>query len=96
MGILTDLVNDQGVIGYAEAAPWTKGATLDLAIEMELFRNVCIPKILVAGQEILHPALIMPAYETLCGVMGVALGKTVAPEFTRGKVTVSETAALSA
>lgn len=56
-GTLVDLINGTGVIGFFDCAPIERGVPVKIVVEMDVFGGVCIPKISLNGEELLHPAL---------------------------------------
>jgi hypothetical protein len=72
-GLVTDVVNNQGVIGYLEEAPTEAGGPLHVRIEVELIGRVLLPRILVGNDVILHPALYLDAQEGLSALVGTSV-----------------------
>jgi hypothetical protein len=71
-GLVTDLVNDQGVLGYLENIP-TAGHATRVEIEVEVIGDVYIPQILVGKDIITHPALILPKRDSISAVLGTSV-----------------------
>lgn len=72
-GLVTDLVNDQGVLGYLEHAPGDAEGPLHVRIEVEMIGRVLLPRILVGNDIILHPALYLDAQEGLSALVGTSV-----------------------
>ncbi|CAN5392863.1 hypothetical protein BH23VER1_BH23VER1_07390 [soil metagenome] len=71
-GTVEDMVNDLGVIDYV-ATPLRPEEPVHLAVEMEKQNRVIIPKIIVNGEALLHPALYLEG----AGTIGAFVGTTV-------------------
>ncbi|MBP7949315.1 MAG: hypothetical protein KA004_06635 [Verrucomicrobiales bacterium] len=80
-GIITDLANDSGVVGHLESAPLTTTLGVSIAVELEFFRQVCLPKLIVGDETFLHPALYL--YDA--GELSAVVGQAVVP---RGGMTM--------
>lgn len=72
-GLIMDLLNDQGVLGYL---PWRTLAPhqdISFRIEMELIGRVCVPRLIIGGEIILHPSLYLVTRGSLTALTGTAL-----------------------
>ena len=72
-GLIMDLLNDQGVLGYL---PWRTLAPhqdISFRIEMELIGRVCVPRLVIGGEIILHPSLYLVTRGSLTALTGTAL-----------------------
>ncbi len=72
-GLIMDLLNDQGVLGYV---PWRTLAphqTIPFSIELELIGRVCVPKLIIGTESYLHPALYLVTRGSLTGLTGTTL-----------------------
>lgn len=72
-GLVTDVVNDQGVIGYLENPPGDAGVPVAVRLEVELIGHVVLPRIIVGGDVILHPALYLDAQGGLSALLGTSV-----------------------
>ena len=72
-GLVTDLVNDQGVLGYLENPPGESEGPLHVRVEVETIGRVLLPRILVGDDVILHPALYLDAQEGLSALVGTSV-----------------------
>ncbi len=72
-GLVTDVVNDQGVIGYLENPPGDAGAPVAVRLEVEMIGHVVLPRIIVGGDVILHPALYLDAQSGLSALLGTSV-----------------------
>ena len=72
-GLITDVVNDQGVLGYLENAPTETDGPVHVCIEVEMIGRVVLPKITVGDDVILHPALYLDAQEGLSALVGTSM-----------------------
>jgi len=72
-GLVTDLVNDQGVLGYLESAPGDAEGPLHVRIEVDMIGRVVLPRIIVGDDVILHPALYLDAQEGLSALVGTSV-----------------------
>jgi hypothetical protein len=72
-GLVTDVVNEQGVLGYLENAPIEADGPLHVRIEVEAIGRVLIPRIIVGNDVILHPALYLDAQEGLSALVGTSV-----------------------
>ena len=86
-GTLVDLINDMGVIGYFDSAPFDRDAPVKITVEMDVIGRVCIPKILVNGEGILHPALQLNRTGHLSALIGCTLTEK-SVTFQNGEVSV--------
>lgn len=69
-GLVTDLVNDQGILGYLEEAPNDAEGVLHVRIEVDMAGHVVLPRIMVGDDVILHPALYLDAQGQLSALVG--------------------------
>lgn len=72
-GVIMDVVNDQGVIGYIEDENLIEGRVFNVKVEIEVLRQVCLPKITICGEIFLHPALYLGSPTRLSGLLGTAV-----------------------
>ena len=72
-GVLRDLINDTGVIGYFDGAPYDRSAPVKFRVEIDVIGKVCIPKITVNDESILHPALQLERAGPLTALVGHTL-----------------------
>ena len=72
-GELRDLVNGTGVIGYYDGAPYDRDAPVRVAVDIDVIGNVCIPKITLNGETIIHPALQLERTGPLTALVGCTL-----------------------
>ena len=72
-GLVTDLVNDLGVLGYLENPPGESEGPLHVRVEVETIGRVLLPKIMVGDDVILHPALYLDAQEGLSALIGTSV-----------------------
>lgn len=88
-GAITDVVNDQGVIGYIEDEDLTPGRQLSVRMEVEVLNQVCIPKLTIGEESFLHPALFLGSPATLTALVGSSVVPNGRPSFERGHLQVS-------
>ncbi len=72
-GLVTDVVNDQGVIGYLENPPGDAGAPVPVRLEVELIGHVVLPRIFVGEDVIVHPALYLDGEGGLSALLGTSV-----------------------
>jgi hypothetical protein len=72
-GLVTDVVNEQGILGYLENAPVESDGPLHVRIEVDTIGHVLLPRILVGDDIILHPALYLDAQEGLSALVGTSV-----------------------
>lgn len=72
-GLVTDVVNDLGVIGYLENPPGDAGAPVHVTVELEVIGHVVLPRIRVGADEILHPALYLDTRGGLSALVGTSV-----------------------
>jgi hypothetical protein len=72
-GLVTDVVNDMGVLGYLEDAPTEANGPLHVRLEVETIGPVAIPRLMVGNDVILHPALYLEAQDRLSALVGTSL-----------------------
>ncbi len=89
-GAITDVVNDQGVIGYLEDEDLHPGRKLHVAIELEVLNEVCIPRINISGEKFLHPALLLGHPGRLTALVGAAILGTERAFFGRSQLQVND------
>ena len=88
-GVIMDVVNDQGVIGYLEDENLYPGRVLSVRVEVELLNRVCIPKIKIGEEIFLHPALYLGSPSNLSALVGSAVVPDGRATFDRGSLQVS-------
>jgi hypothetical protein len=89
-GAITDVVNDQGIIGYLEDEELHPGRQLTVEIEVEVLNEVCIPRITISGEQFLHPALLMGHPSKLTALVGSAVLGTSRALFGRSQLQVNQ------
>jgi hypothetical protein len=89
-GAITDVVNDQGIIGYLEDEDLHPGRQLTVAIEIEVLNEVCIPRITISGEQFLHPALLMGHPGQLTALVGSAVMGSSRALFGRSQLQVNQ------
>ena len=72
-GLVTDVVNDQGVLGYLENAPGDANGPVHVRVEVEVIGRVVLPRIQVGDDEILHPALYLDPHGGLSALVGTSV-----------------------
>ncbi len=72
-GLVTDLVNNQGVLGYLENPPGEAEGPVHVRVEVETIGRVLLPRIFVGDDVILHPALYLDALEGLSALVGTSV-----------------------
>jgi hypothetical protein len=72
-GLVTDVVNDQGVLGYLENPPGDAGRPIHVKMEVDVIGRVILPRITVGDEEILHPALYLEARGNLSALIGTSI-----------------------
>ena len=89
-GAITDVVNDQGIIGYLEDEDLHPGRQLSVEIEVEVLNEVCIPRITISGETFLHPALLLGHPSKLTALVGSAVMGNERAMFGRSQLQVSQ------
>ena len=92
-GLIMDVVNDQGVIGYLEDEDLVEGRVLTVRVEIELLRHVCLPKITIGNESFLHPSLYLGSPHQLTALVGTAVVPHARATFAEGRLAVQEAAA---
>lgn len=72
-GLIMDLLNDQGVLGYLPRRMLAPHQDIAFRIEMELIGRVCVPRLVIAGEVFLHPALYLETRGSLSALTGTSL-----------------------
>lgn len=72
-GLITDVVNNQGVLGYLENPPCESDGPVHVKLEVELIGRVVLPTITIGEEIILHPALYLDAQEGLSALVGTSM-----------------------
>lgn len=75
-GEIVDLINDQGIIGFLNAAPLPEGVPILLRLSMDKFGSTHICNAEIAGEHILYPAVLLDKV----GEIGAVLGSTLSEE----------------
>ena len=89
-GIIMDVVNDQGVIGYLEDEDLIEGRQLTIKVEIEVLKHVCIPKLTIGSETFLHPSLYLESLSRLTGLVGTAIVPHAHARFSDGRLAVQE------
>ena len=72
-GLIMDLLNDQAVLGYL---PWRTLAPhqdIPFRVEMELIGRVCVPRLVIGSEIVLHPSLYLVTRGSLTALTGTSL-----------------------
>lgn len=72
-GTIEDMINDLGVIDYADCAPLSPNGDLEIAVEIEKQNRVLIAEITINGESILHPAIYLEDTPRLGAFVGTTL-----------------------
>ena len=72
-GLIMDLLNDQGVLGYLPYRTLAPHQDIPFSIEMDLIGRVCVPRLVIGGEIILHPALYLITRGSLSALTGLSL-----------------------
>jgi hypothetical protein len=72
-GLIMDLLNDQGVLGYLPRRMLAPHQDITFRIEMELIGRVCVPRLVIAGEVFLHPSLYLETRGSLSALTGTSL-----------------------
>jgi hypothetical protein len=88
-GLIMDLLNDQGVLGYLPWRTLAPGQDIPFRIELGLIGRVCVPKLVIGGEIILHPALYPITRGSLTALTGTTLHPLGDATFTDIDVTTS-------
>jgi hypothetical protein len=72
-GLIMDLLNDQGVLGYLPRRTLAPHQDIPFRIEMELIGRVCVPKMVIGGESFLHPSLYLETRGSLSALTGTSL-----------------------
>lgn len=89
-GVIMDVVNDQGVIGYIEDENLLEGRELTIKVEIEVLKHVCIPKLTIGTEIFLHPSLYLESLSRLTGLVGTAVVPHAHARFSDGRLAVQE------
>ena len=95
-GLVTDLVNDQGVLGYLERATLAPHTNIRFTLELDVMGRVCVPRLIVEDDEILHPALYLESLTEMSGLTGTSIHPAGDAKFNNCRVNTSFPRALSA
>jgi len=72
-GLIMDLLNDQGVLGYLPRRTLAPHQDIPFRIEMELIGRVCVPRLIIGGEIFLHPSLYLETRGSLSALTGTSL-----------------------
>lgn len=72
-GTIEDMINDLGVIDYADSAPLIPNQDLEISVEIEKQNRVLIAEININGESILHPAIYLEDTTKLGAFAGTTL-----------------------
>ncbi len=70
-GLITDVINNLGVIGYLENVE--EALDMHVRIEVEIIGRVYLPRLIIGGDIILHPALYLDAQSELTALVGTSM-----------------------
>ena len=88
-GLVIDLLNDQGVLGYLEDVPQA-GVSVHVRVEVDIIGRVYLPKIIVGENVILHPALYLDAHDQISAVVGTSVHPLGDARFENTRLRVEE------
>lgn len=91
-GEVKDLANDQGVIGYFDGAPFERGQPLPISVDLDVIGKVCIPKITIGGESLLHPAMQLQRRDRLGALVGHTLTSVGSITFENAALNLSRSA----
>lgn len=89
-GLVMDLVNQQGVIGFLESAPLPTHEPLRITVDVEIIQHVYLPRITVGTESILHPALYLEVPGQLSALVGASVVPHGATSFENAKLELLE------
>lgn len=69
-GLIMDLLNDQGVLGYLPRRTLAPHQDIPFRIEMELIGRVCVPRLVIGGEIFLHPSLYLETRGSVSALTG--------------------------
>lgn len=72
-GLIMDLLNDQGVLGYLPRRSLAPDQDISFRVELELIGRVCVPRLVVGGESFLHPALYLETRGSVSALTGTSL-----------------------
>ena len=72
-GTIEDMINNLGVIDYADCAPFSPDQDLHLSVQIEKQNRVLIAEITINGESILHPAIYLEDTTKLGAFVGTTL-----------------------
>lgn len=72
-GLVMDLLNDQGVLGYLPRRTLAPDKDITFRIELELISRVCVPRLIIGGEIFLHPSLYLETRGSLSAMHGTSL-----------------------
>ena len=85
-GLITDVVNNLGVIGYLENVE--RALSMHVRIEVEIIGRVYLPRIIMGEDIILHPALYLDATSELSALVGTSVLPRGDARFTNPQMSV--------
>jgi hypothetical protein len=72
-GLVMDLLNDEGVLGYLPRRTLAPDQDITFRIELELIGRVCVPRLVIGGEIFLHPSLYLETRGSLSALTGTSL-----------------------
>jgi hypothetical protein len=72
-GLIMDLLNDQGVLGYLPRRTLAPHQDIPFRIEMELIGRVCVPRMVIGGEIFLHPSLYLETRGSVSALTGTSI-----------------------
>lgn len=95
-GELTDLVNDQGIIGYLNTTPIPEGKPFTIRLTMDKFGATHICSARIAGEKILYPSVLLDTVREIGAVVGSTTAEVREIEFVGPRLAVNPSATVAA
>jgi hypothetical protein len=87
-GIVEDVHNGGGVLGYLVGAPQEPAREISLVLEAWLYGRVVIPRIWLGAESLVHPAMLLDPGRTLAALAGGEINHGALPRFDHTELTL--------
>lgn len=87
-GMVEDMLDDAGVVGYIHSAPQDVNADLFIGVEAWIYGRTFIPRLLLNGETVALPAFLTKPGQTLTALLGGEIGTGVLPRLDHTELTL--------
>ena len=87
-GMVEDLHNGTGVIGYVTTLPQEPSCRVELVLEAWIYGRTVIPRLWVGQESVVHPALLLEAGLPMTALAGGEINNGTLPRFDQSHLTL--------